>query len=133
LLIVHEVWSHRTWSYSQCLTDGVNGQYPQRVRAGTVFFLIGEGPRSRRYGRTAALRLIVQPCDDNEDDCYFLSFSFSGGMKLTGENRSANLSTTNLTWTNLGSNPGLRGGRPATNRQSRGRARRDFHLQFNSS
>jgi hypothetical protein len=36
-------------------------------------FFSGEGPRSRRYGRTAALRLIVQPCD--EDDDYFLSFS----------------------------------------------------------
>jgi hypothetical protein len=41
------------------------------------FFLNGEGPRSRRYGRTAALRLIVQPCDEgeDEDDYYFLSFS----------------------------------------------------------
>jgi hypothetical protein len=36
----------------------------------------GEGPRSRRYGRTAALRLIVQPYDEDEDDdYYFLSFS----------------------------------------------------------
>jgi hypothetical protein len=35
----------------------------------------GEGPRSRRYGRTAALRLLVQPCDeDGDDDYYFLSF-----------------------------------------------------------
>jgi hypothetical protein len=34
-----------------------------------------EGPRSRRYGRTAALRLLVQPCDeDDDDDYYFLSF-----------------------------------------------------------
>jgi hypothetical protein len=41
-------------------------------------------------------------------------------MKLTGKNRSirgktcpsATLSTTNPTWTDLGSNPGLRGGRP---------------------
>jgi hypothetical protein len=40
-----------------------------------VFFLIGEGPRSRSYGRTAALRLIVQPYDDDDDDYYFLSFS----------------------------------------------------------
>jgi hypothetical protein len=45
-------------------------------------------------------------------------------MKLTGENRStrektcpsATLSTTNPTCTNPGSNPGLRGGRPAANR-----------------
>jgi hypothetical protein len=35
-------------------------------------FLSGEGPRSRRYGRTAALRLLVQPYDG---DNYFLSFS----------------------------------------------------------
>jgi hypothetical protein len=44
-------------------------------------------------------------------------------MKLTGKNRStrgetcpnATLSTTNPTWTEPGSNPGLRGERPATN------------------
>jgi hypothetical protein len=49
-------------------------------------------------------------------------------MKLTGENRStggktcpsAILSTTNPTWTDLGSNPGLRGGRPAAKRLSYG-------------
>jgi hypothetical protein len=41
-----------------------------------LFFLSDEGPRSRRYGRTAAMRLIVQPCDeDDDDDYYFLSFS----------------------------------------------------------
>jgi hypothetical protein len=32
----------------------------------------GEGLRSRCYGRTAALRLIVQPCD--EDDQFFIFF-----------------------------------------------------------
>jgi hypothetical protein len=26
----------------------------------------GEGPRSRWYGRTAALRLIVQSCDEDD-------------------------------------------------------------------
>jgi hypothetical protein len=35
---------------------------------------------------------------------------------------SATLSTTNLTWTDPGSNPGLRGERPATNRLSHGTA-----------
>jgi hypothetical protein len=48
-------------------------------------------------------------------------------MKLTGKNRStrvktcpsATLSTTNPTWSDPGSNPGLRGERPATNRLSR--------------
>jgi hypothetical protein len=47
-------------------------------------------------------------------------------MKLTGENQStrgktcpdATLSTTNPTWIDPGSNSGLRGGRPATNRLS---------------
>jgi hypothetical protein len=47
-------------------------------------------------------------------------------MKLTEQNRStrgkschnATLSTTNPTWTDLGSNPGLRGERPATSRLS---------------
>jgi hypothetical protein len=51
-------------------------------------------------------------------------------MKLTGENRStrgktcpiAILSTTNPTWTDPGSNSGLRGERPATNRRSHGTA-----------
>jgi hypothetical protein len=39
-------------------------------------FFSGEGPRSRRYGRNAAMRLIVQPYDeDDDDDYYFLSFS----------------------------------------------------------
>jgi hypothetical protein len=32
----------------------------------SLFFIFLEGPRGRCYGRTAALRLIVQPC--NEDD-----------------------------------------------------------------
>jgi hypothetical protein len=35
----------------------------------------GEGPRSRSYGRTAALRLIVQPSDEDEEkDDQFCSF-----------------------------------------------------------
>jgi hypothetical protein len=32
-----------------------------------MFIFIIEGPRSRCYGRTAALRLIVQPCDEDEE------------------------------------------------------------------
>jgi hypothetical protein len=37
------------------------------------YFFFCEGPRSRSYGRTAALRLIVQPCDKDEekDDGFF--------------------------------------------------------------
>jgi hypothetical protein len=51
-------------------------------------------------------------------------------MKLTGENRStrgktypsATISTSNPTWTDPGSNPGLRGERPVTKRLSHGTA-----------
>jgi hypothetical protein len=42
---------------------------------------------------------------------------------------SATLSTTNLTWTDLGSNPGLRGERPATNRLSHGKVKVKFSLE----
>jgi hypothetical protein len=59
-------------------------------------------------------------------------------MKLTGEDRrtwgktcpSATLSTTNPTWTDPGSNPGLRSGRLAANRLSHGTA---GHLDFTRS
>jgi hypothetical protein len=40
---------------------------------GSTFFC-GEGPRSRCYGRFAALRLIVQPCDEDEDEFFFSFF-----------------------------------------------------------
>jgi hypothetical protein len=38
--------------------------FPFRPRKIKKFF--SKGPRSRRYGRTAALRLLVQPCDEDE-------------------------------------------------------------------
>jgi hypothetical protein len=42
-----------------------------------MFFFFGEGPRNRYYGRTAALRLIVQACDeDKEKDDQFFFFNF---------------------------------------------------------
>jgi hypothetical protein len=45
----------------------------------TVFFIFIEEPRSRCYGRTAALSLTVQPCDEgDEDDEVFLLFHFNG-------------------------------------------------------
>jgi hypothetical protein len=40
-----------------------------------LFFVCGEGPRSRRYGRTAALRLIVQP---RVEDSFFFVFPCNG-------------------------------------------------------
>jgi hypothetical protein len=42
-------------------------------------FLHGEGPRSRCCGRTTALRLFVQPYDEDEDEQFFLpSFTSNG-------------------------------------------------------
>jgi hypothetical protein len=46
-----------------------------KTEISSTYFFSDEGPRSRRYGPTAALRLTVQPCDeDDDDDYYFLSF-----------------------------------------------------------
>jgi hypothetical protein len=36
------------------------------IKIPEIRFFCGEGPRSRCYGRTAALRLIVQPCDEED-------------------------------------------------------------------
>jgi hypothetical protein len=72
----------------------------------------------------------VQPCDqDYEFFCFSVKWN-TGGMKLTGENRStrgktcnsATLSTTNPARNDPGSNPGLRGERPSTNHLSHGTA-----------
>jgi hypothetical protein len=35
---------------------------------GIILSFSGEGPRSRRYGRTTALRLVVEPLDEDEAD-----------------------------------------------------------------
>jgi hypothetical protein len=95
--------------------------------------LHGEGPRSRCYGRTAALRIFVQPYDEDEDEQFFYQVlqgmehqwnEIDRGKPTTPRKTcpSANLSTTNPTWTDPGSNPGLRSGRPATNSLSHGTA-----------
>jgi hypothetical protein len=48
-----------------------------------------------------------------------VEWEFAGEIEVLGENLpSATFSTTNLTWTDMGSNPGRRGGKPATNRLS---------------
>jgi hypothetical protein len=56
-------------------------------------------------------------------------------MKLTGENRSTREktcpnATLSTTWTHLGSNPGLRGERPANNRLSHGTALSEALLPY---
>jgi hypothetical protein len=97
------------------------------ITVNSIFFG-GEGPRSRCYGRTAALRLIVQPCDEDEEkvDQFFFIFpsngapvewNWQGKTEVLGGKTclNATLSTTNPTWIDPGSNPGLRGERPAIN------------------
>jgi hypothetical protein len=92
----------------------------------TFFF---EGPRSRCYERTAAFRLIVQPCDVSLFPVFQVMEhrwnEIDGKTEVLGgggDLSSATLSTTNPTWADPGSNPGLRGERPATNRLSHGTA-----------
>jgi hypothetical protein len=91
-----------------------------------IFFC--EGPRSRYYRPTAAWGLLCNPV--MKMISFFFSFflvmehrwneidrgkpKYSGGKTCP----SATLSTTKPTWTDPGSNPGLRGERPATNRLS---------------
>jgi hypothetical protein len=52
-----------------------------------MFFVVVKGPAAEA---TDAPQLIVQPCDEDEekDDQFFSFFQVTGGMKLTGENRS---------------------------------------------
>jgi hypothetical protein len=59
---------------------------------------------------------------------YRLNETDRGKPKVLGGKScpSATLSTTNPTWTDPGSNPGLRGERPATNRLSHGTASEDL-------
>jgi hypothetical protein len=119
----------RPWPTRGCRAIGRK----EKLRFIAIFF--EKGPAARCYGRTAALRLIVRPCDEDEEkDQFFFSFfrvteqlwneidrgkpKYSGGKTCS----STILSTTNPTWTDLGSNPDLRGERPATNRLSHGKA-----------
>jgi hypothetical protein len=77
----------------------------------------------------------VQPCDEMVIFSFFLVMEHRwnengrGKPKYWGEKTcpSANLSTTNLTWTDRGSNPSLRGERLVTNRLSHGTAITTFY------
>jgi hypothetical protein len=59
---------------TECVYCAVRTESSNRIQV--TVFLFGEGPRSRRYGGTAALSLIVQPCDKDEEkyDQFFSSF-----------------------------------------------------------
>jgi hypothetical protein len=77
-------------------------------RAQHYVFFSGEGPRSRRYGRTAALRFLVQPCDEDDDDddynfcILFLVIEHRENQSTRGKTcPSATLSSTNPTWADL--------------------------------
>jgi hypothetical protein len=98
-----------------------------------TYFVFIEGPRSRCYGRTAALNVYCVNLRGRQRCFFFLLFHFNGatvewnwqgktvvfGKKIYP---SATFSTTNPTWTEPGSNPCLRGERPATNSLSHGTA-----------
>jgi hypothetical protein len=69
-------WQHKHSQETNIhATGGIRTHDPSKRSAANLRSFSGEGPRSRRYGRTAALRLIVQPYGEDEDDYYFLSFS----------------------------------------------------------
>jgi hypothetical protein len=106
--------------------------YIDTLYQGVLFY--GEGPRSRSYRRTAALRLIVQSCDKDEEKggkvFYFSKYWSTSGMKLTGENQSTREKPVPVPLCppqiphglTRDRTRGLRGGRPVTNRLSRGTA-----------
>jgi hypothetical protein len=72
---IHELNVYRHKTGRTCLKCYALQTFPDLLD-GSFFFFSGERPRSRRYGRTAALRLLVQPSyEDGGDDYYLLSFS----------------------------------------------------------
>jgi hypothetical protein len=60
--------------------------------------------------------------DDNDDECEAVGGINGRGNRST-RGKPALVSMTNLSWPDLGSNPGRRGGKPSTNRLSHGMAR----------
>jgi hypothetical protein len=92
----------------------VSDEHTTCIFMAAVFFC-GEGPRSRCYGRTAALRLMVQPSD--EEDRFFFSFFRvmeqrwneidRGKLKYSGKNLSqCHFVHHKSQWTDPGSNRG---------------------------
>ena len=96
----------------------------RRVTLSKQFFL--EGPRSRWYGRIAAWRLIMQPCDEDDEVFSLLpcigapvEWIWQGETKVLGEKP---VQVPLCPQIPHGSNTGLRGERLATNRLSHGTA-----------
>jgi hypothetical protein len=98
----------------------------------SFLFFSGEGPRSRRYGRTAAMRLIVQPYDGRWWLFFvlFLVMEHRWNEIDRGKPKNSGKKPVPVPFCprqiphglTPGSNPGLRGGRPAANRLSHGTA-----------
>jgi hypothetical protein len=88
-------------------------------------FLISHRLRLSPLGTAATTGLLFRPQMTDDDDCGTV-----GGMRIDRGNRgtrrklapTATLSTTNPTWTDPGSNLGLRGGKQVTNCLSYGTA-----------
>jgi hypothetical protein len=87
----------------------------------TSVFFSGEGPRSRCYERIAALRLLAQPRDDDEDDCYFFV------LFLVMEHRWNEIDRRKPQYSEKNLFQCLRGGRLAANRLSH---RTALHQRF---
>jgi hypothetical protein len=100
----------------------------------TVFF-VEKGPAADATDTPQPVRLIVQHCDEDEakDDQFFTFFQVMEHRwnEICGGKTCPNstLSITNPTWTDPGSNLGLRRERPATNRLSHGTAISNSFLQ----
>jgi hypothetical protein len=96
------------------------------VRIGNFFF-VEKGPRSLK----ASCATLWWRWE--KDDRFFIFPSNGAPVEWNWQGKtcpSATLSTTNPTWTESGSNPGFRGGRPATNRLSHGTAIGNFYFAF---
>jgi hypothetical protein len=129
----HQVWAARNWSCSrnagpQDRSDLIHAAAHTLLETNLyslainlflqLFFLHGEGPRSRCYGRTTALRLFVQTMWWRWAIFFYQVLQLMERQwkeidrgKSTNRRKtcpSATLSTTNPTWTDPGSNPGLR-------------------------
>jgi hypothetical protein len=67
------------FEFADSSLDAIKFDFMRLIQRLQAPFFSGERPRSRRYERTAALRLLVQPCDeDDDDDYYFYPFPSNG-------------------------------------------------------
>jgi hypothetical protein len=85
-------------------------------------FFCGEGRRSRCYGRTAAFRLIVRPCDEDEVMEHWWNEIDRGKPKYSGGGNLSQCHFVHHKSHGLTRDLGLRCERPATNLLSHGTA-----------